>query len=94
MQIRKAVIDDLRDIMEIYHIAQEFMIESGNPNQWGHRYLGEDLIRDYIANGVCRLICDDDGGIHGVLLFSVGMNQHINISKMANGLMMRVCDNT
>lgn len=71
MHIRKAVIDDLRDIMEIYHIAQEFMIESGNPNQWGHRYPSEDLIRDDIANGVCCLICDDDGGIHGVFaLFS------------------------
>ena len=71
MHIRKAVIDDLGDVMDVYHIAQEFMIESGNPNQWGHRYPSEELIRDDIGNGVCFLICDDDGGMHGVFaLFS------------------------
>lgn len=51
MHIRKAGIDDLKNIMEIYGIAQDFMIESGNPNQWGHRYPGEDLIRDDIDKG-------------------------------------------
>ena len=36
MYIRKAAIEDLDAIMEIYGIAQDFMIKSGNPNQWGH----------------------------------------------------------
>ena len=38
MHIRKAEPDDLNEIMGIYKIAQDFMIESGNPNQWGHFY--------------------------------------------------------
>ena len=36
MYIRKAKIEDLERIMGIYRIAQDFMIESGNPNQWGN----------------------------------------------------------
>lgn len=65
MNIRKAKIEDLESIMGIYRIAQDFMIESGNPNQWGHTYPSEDLIKDDIENGVCYLICDDDSP-HGV----------------------------
>ena len=48
MQIRKAKAYDLNEIMEIYRIAQEFMIESGNPSQWGHSYPNDDLIMDDI----------------------------------------------
>ncbi len=65
MHIRKAMIDDLSVIMRIYRIAQDFMIESGNPNQWGHSYPSENLIREDINNEICHLIYDN-GGIHGV----------------------------
>ena len=65
MNIRKEIPDDLSVIMSIYHSAQDFMIASGNPNQWGHSYPSEDLIREDIANEVCHLIYDDDGA-HGV----------------------------
>ena len=61
MIIRKARIEDLAHIMEIYRPAQDFMIESGNPTQWGHSYPSEELIRKDISNGVCHLICDDEG---------------------------------
>ena len=50
MHIRKATIDDLNLIMDIYRAAQDFMIESGNPNQWGHFYPSEDLVKEDIAN--------------------------------------------
>ncbi|WP_197031813.1 hypothetical protein [Methanobrevibacter sp. YE315] len=70
MNIRKAVIDDVNEIMDIYAIAQDFMIESGNPNQWGHFYPSRDLIEHDIENEVCLLICDDESP-HGVFaLFS------------------------
>lgn len=65
MHIRKAISDDLDVIMDIYRSAQDFMIESGNPNQWGHSYPGEDLIKSDIANEVCHLVCDGEC-IHGV----------------------------
>ena len=48
MHIRKAAIENLEAIMEIYGIAQDFMIESGNPNQWGHAYPPKELIESDI----------------------------------------------
>ena len=70
MNIRKAQSDDLSEIMKIYGSAQDFMIESGNPNQWGHEYPSEDLIRDDIRYGTCHLVCCGDDP-HGVFaLFS------------------------
>ena len=83
MHIRKAIPDDLTAIMEIYAIAQDFMIETGNPDQWGHSYPSEDLIKDDISNEVCYLICDDDKP-HGVFALFSGQ-EHTNISKMATG---------
>ena len=86
MQIRKAKTDDLIEIMEIYHIAQELMIESGNPNQWGRSYPNEDLIRDDIANGTCYLICDGEC-VHGVFALFSGDEptyQHIENGEWLN----------
>ena len=65
MYVRKAVDDDLNQIMEMYRIAQDFMIESGNPTQWGHSYPSRDLIKQDIDDGTCHVICK--GNIpHGV----------------------------
>lgn len=65
MIIRKAKIDDLDTIMDIYRAAQDFMIKSGNPNQWGHTYPDRDLIEQDISEGICYLVCDDEMP-HGV----------------------------
>ena len=61
MHIRKATLDDFNEIMSIYRSAQEFMIESGNPTQWGHSYPEKKLIADDIDSEVCHLICDESG---------------------------------
>ena len=82
MQIRKAIPDDLKAIMRIYAIAQDFMIETENPNQWGHSYPSEDLIKDDISNEVCYLICDDDGP-HGV--FALFSGQEPTYKYIENG---------
>ena len=71
MHIRKARIDDLKNIMEIYGIAQDFMIESGNPNQWQHRYPAEDLIREDIDSEVCHLVFEGEFP-HGVFALLSG----------------------
>ena len=36
LNVRNAEIADLEQIMKIYRYAQDYMIESGNPTQWGH----------------------------------------------------------
>lgn len=65
LRIRCGTDRDYHRIMEIYRYAQDFMIQSGNPNQWGHFYPDSSLIKSDIQNGVCRVIFDESG-IHGV----------------------------
>ena len=71
MHIRKAIDEDLNSIIAIYKTAQDFMIESGNPDQWGRTYPSRDLIENDIENEKCFLICDDDGP-HGVFALFFG----------------------
>ena len=74
MHIRKARIDDFNLIMDIYRTAQDFMIESGNPNQWGHFYPNVELVKEDIANAISYLICDDyDDNPHGVFVLIGGL---------------------
>ncbi|WP_292609118.1 hypothetical protein [Methanobrevibacter sp. UBA188] len=65
MNIRKAEMDDLPAIIAIYKSAQDFMIKTGNPTQWGHSYPTRDLVKKDICKRICYLICDDDSP-HGV----------------------------
>lgn len=65
MEIKKATPADHDRIMEIYRIAQDYMIQSGNPDQWGHFYPQSELIKKDIREGVCYLLCDEEG-LHAV----------------------------
>ena len=68
LNVKNAEIADLEQIMKIYRYAQDYMIKSGNPTQWGHFYPDADLIKSDIDKNACKVIYDKDG-IHGV--FSV-----------------------
>ena len=69
--MRKADVKDIDRIMEIYRIAQDIMIESANPTQWGHFYPTRELIEQDIEKEVCYLVCDEFE-IHGVFaLFDI-----------------------
>lgn len=48
MNVRIADLKDFEKIMKIYKYAQDYMIQSGNPTQWGHFYPDEELIRSDI----------------------------------------------
>lgn len=65
MNVRKADFSDYDRILEIYKYAQDYMIKSGNPNQWGHFYPEAELVRKDIENEVCYVMYDDDE-VHGV----------------------------
>jgi len=71
MDIRRAAKQDIGRIMEIYRAAQDFMIRSGNPGQWGRTYPPEELVRDDIRRGFCHVICED-GKIHAVAALCKG----------------------
>lgn len=47
--IRLANPADLLRIQEIYKLAQQFMRDTGNPNQWGTTYPAEALLQSDIA---------------------------------------------
>lgn len=63
--------NDLDEIVSIYRRAQDFMIETGNPHQWGRTHPSIDLIKQDIQNGVCTIV-RDDSGIHGVFALICG----------------------
>jgi len=65
LKIRDAIYTDFDSIMEIYGIAREYMIKSGNPGQWGDTYPPNELIQSDIRDGRCKILFDNDG-IHGV----------------------------
>ena len=68
LNVKNADMADFEQIMKIYKYAQDYMIKSGNPTQWGHFYPDADLIKSDIDKNACKVIYDKDG-IHGV--FSV-----------------------
>lgn len=52
LKVRRAVMDDLPEMMAIFAHAREFMAAHGNPNQWGPtNWPPEDLIRQDIRDG-------------------------------------------
>jgi len=57
--------------MEVYRSAQEFMIRSGNPGQWGRSYPAEQDVSDDIEKGFCRVLYDKTG-IHAVFALCTG----------------------
>ena len=65
LTIRRAAAADQPQIMAIYRTAQEYMLQTGNPTQWGRSYPSPELIRSDIAQGICRVL-SDEAGIHGV----------------------------
>ena len=69
--VRKATIEDYNIILGIYEIAREFMISTGNPNQWKRTNPTAEQIRTDIDQGICHVICDESG-IHGVFALCQG----------------------
>ena len=71
MNIRKAQMRDIDEIMNIYASAREFMRASGNPNQWGDGYPSRELIKADIESGLSYIV-EDEGEIIACFFFKVG----------------------
>ena len=71
MEIRKARIDELSEIMEIYAAARAYMRENGNPEQWSGGYPSKELIRSDIEAGICH-VAEEDGTLLGVFCYFFG----------------------
>ena len=59
MIIRHSETTDLPRMKEIFNIARQFMIESGNPNQWVDGYPDEEFLREDIEHGDSYVILAD-----------------------------------
>ena len=66
MNIRQATRADFESIMSIYKNAQQFMMQSGNPTQWGTEYPSLALIQEDIKLGVSYVVVDESGAVRGV----------------------------
>jgi RimJ/RimL family protein N-acetyltransferase len=70
MTIRKATMEDLAAIMQIYADAREFMQENDNPGQWINGYPGQGLVESDIQAGSCHA-CVGNGEIVAVFYYNV-----------------------
>ena len=60
MEIRKAKMEELDEIMEIFARARKFMAEQGNPNQWGTAKPARETIEEDIQLGRSYVCVEDD----------------------------------
>lgn len=71
MFIRKANIQEIDSIMEVYKRARTFMAEHQNPNQWGtNRPTREQIVEDIINEN--SYICEEEGQIAAVFFYRKG----------------------
>lgn len=70
MNIEKAILNDLDEIMNIYKYAKTLMKETGNPHQWNNTYPSRTLIKQDIIKEQC-FVCIDNGQIVGVFTFII-----------------------
>ena len=71
--IRKANLDDLQQMLRVYKIAQGFMSENGNPNQWKGQYPPIETFTKEIKDGIIHVLerenpKDGEERIYGVFL--------------------------
>ncbi len=73
MYIRKATMEDLPRVMEIYAHARSFMTQHGNPRQWAARnWPPQSLIESDIKEGTGHVCVDDKENIVGVFYYNYG----------------------
>ena len=85
MRIRKTREEDLPRIIEIYQYARLFMINNGNPNQWGDNWPPENLILDDIENGKSYVCINDDGKVIGTFYYDYGEDVESTYAVIDNG---------
>lgn len=69
--VRKATSEDLDRIEEIYAYARDFMVKTGNPNQWGRTNPPHEWLVDDIKQQLLHVVTDEKE-IHGVFYFYIG----------------------
>lgn len=84
-QIRKASMEDLPRIEEIYAYARRFMAQTGNPNQWGNKTPPTAQLVVDIQKGDL-FVAEDEKGIHGAFYFWIGPDPTYGIIREGSWL--------
>lgn len=82
MEIRRSNTDDINEILNIFEVAKQYMIEHGNNRQWNKKYPGIDSILDDINNNNSYVITSNNE-IVGVFTFIIGEEE--NYKNIING---------
>ena len=72
MEIRKASLQDLDQIMQIYENAKAFMRANGNKEQWGDSYPSRELIEHDLDD---MYLCMSEGQIACVFYYVKGEDE-------------------
>ena len=81
--IRKATLNDLPKILEIYEIARNYMKENGNSTQWKNNYPPKELLVEDIKEGILFVI-EENEVVHAVFTFILGEDPtYLNIKDGA-----------
>ena len=75
--VRKATVQELNEIMEIYAIARRFMRNTGNATQWKNIYPPKELLEKEIELGNLYLVCEEED-ILAVFAFIPGVDPTYN----------------
>lgn len=73
MKIRKARINEINTIKQIYINAKKFMDKTGNETQWKDNYPDYEMLYDDINKGNLYIYEDNNGIIGGVFCFYIGV---------------------
>ena len=85
MEIRKTNISDFENILKIYDIARQYMVKSGNPNQWAkNNWPPEDLVKKDIEDGK-SYVCINDDNIVAVFYYDFGYKIEPTYNIIENG---------
>ena len=69
--VRKATVNDIDQIAEIYNAARVFMRQTGNPTQWSGGYPQRELTEEDIKEGKLYVVESEDRPC-GVFYFNIG----------------------
>ncbi len=59
--IRKATLEDMPVLLEIYERARKFMVSTGNTNQWTNGYPSREILTEDIEKKEMYVLVDEDG---------------------------------
>ena len=71
--VRKATVNDIDQIAEIYNAARVFMRQTGNPTQWSGGYPQRELTAEDIKEGKLYVVELEDR-LCGVFYFNIGID--------------------